>query len=265
MGNAGVSKSMRRIQVFRSFSYAPLAIYVIIALVVVGVLVHRSFLSAGEISDSFAREVTNGWGSVGSEHHYKTVGPAETFAVNGKSGTLSILHPNGTGLVYLDDLAARDVEVRFRVSTDKPAKDGNLMVYFGARQLAERSQYLGRLRFSPEGEIWLQGLAEIDGTATLIGGEKLVRKLAHKPNKSVWLRGQVVGANPTTLRLKAWADGTREPSDWQYIATDSTPSLQQVGAVGLRAYVSTYATNTPVVFTFDDFHVTSFDFVLNVP
>jgi hypothetical protein len=68
---------------------------------------------------------------------------------------------------------------------------------------------------------------------------------------------QVVGTNPTTIRLKAWADGQAEPSAWQYTTTDSDASLQVAGAVGLRTYIAGTSTNAPVLFTFDDVRVTS--------
>ncbi len=81
--------------------------------------------------------------------------------------------------------------------------------------------------------------------------------ISQQANSFVRLRFQVVGANPTTLRRKAWADGQAEPSNWRYNATDRASSLQTVGAVGLRAYLSSTASKAPVVFSFDDFRVTS--------
>ena len=45
--------------------------------------------------------------------------------------------------------------------------------------------------------------------------------------------------------MKIWKDGLAEPSAWLAEASDSHPSLQAVGSVGLRVYVSGGATNAP--------------------
>jgi hypothetical protein len=44
----------------------------------------------------------------------------------------------------------------------------------------------------------------------------------------------VEGLSPTTLKIKAWADGLDEPTDWTIETTDSTAALQTSGTVGLR-------------------------------
>jgi hypothetical protein len=63
---------------------------------------------------------------------------------------------------------------------------------------------------------------------------------------------QLVGANPTTIRLRAWADGQPEPGTWPYVATDSTAALQGSGAVGLLARLSSSATG-PLNVSYDGF------------
>src|SRR5205807_1969924 len=51
----------------------------------------------------------------------------------------------------------------------------------------------------------------------------------------VWLRVQFQGANPTTIRARAWLDGTTEPTSWLLNTTDSTAAEQAAGAIGVRA------------------------------
>ena len=81
--------------------------------------------------------------------------------------------------------------------------------------------------------------------------------LTHTAGAFIRLRAQVSGTNPTTIRIRAWADGTTEPTTWQYTATNSVAALQAAGGVGLQAYLSSATTNAPVLVTFDDFLVTS--------
>jgi hypothetical protein len=69
------------------------------------------------------------------------------------------------------------------------------------------------------------------------------------------LRVEVTGASPTTLRAKTWRTGTAEPAAFSVTATDSTAGLQGGGSVGLLSYLSSAATNAPVVARFDNFEV----------
>jgi hypothetical protein len=68
------------------------------------------------------------------------------------------------------------------------------------------------------------------------------------------LRVQATGASPTTIRIRAWREGTVEPQGWAFRATDSTAGLQTAGAVGFRAYLSGTAAGA-VAFAFDDLRV----------
>ena len=71
------------------------------------------------------------------------------------------------------------------------------------------------------------------------------------------VRAQVSGTSPTTIRIRAWADGSPEPGTWAYTVTNSVAELQAPGGVGLRAYIGGTTTNAPVLVTFDNFLVTS--------
>ena len=71
------------------------------------------------------------------------------------------------------------------------------------------------------------------------------------------VRAQFSGASPTTIRIRAWADGSPEPGTWNYTVTNSAAGLQAPGGVGLRAYIGGTTTNAPVLVTFDDFLVTA--------
>jgi hypothetical protein len=126
-----------------------------------------------------------------------------------------------------------------------------------ARYLDNGSAYLGRLRLATDGSIRLQAVQEDGHTSHLLGAEREVPELTNNANRAIWVRGQVVGVNPTTIRLKAWADGQPEPFIWTYSVADASPSQQAAGAVGLRAYLSSTATNAPVRFSFDELRVTN--------
>jgi hypothetical protein len=131
------------------------------------------------------------------------------------------------------------------------------MTYLVARRISASTLYLGRLRFVADGSIRLQVFKVVNGTATAIGTEKTVAGLTYTAGSTIQLRMQVTGTNSSTLKLKAWAAEQAEPTTWLVSVTDSEPSLQTAGAVGLRTFVSSTSTNAPITFTFDDFRVTN--------
>ena len=70
------------------------------------------------------------------------------------------------------------------------------------------------------------------------------------------VHAQFNGVSPTTIKIRAWANGQSEPSTWQFSATDSAAALQGTGSVGLRLWLANKVTNAPVAFSLDDYSVT---------
>ena len=93
----------------------------------------------------------------------------------------------------------------------------------------------------------------------LVNGNTLqavpVGGLTYTAGQQLNLRVQVVGTSPTTVQAKLWPATGAEPAAWQATVTDSTAGLQSTGSVGLRAYLSASATNTPVTVRFDNYLV----------
>jgi hypothetical protein len=71
------------------------------------------------------------------------------------------------------------------------------------------------------------------------------------------VRLQVTGSSPTALRVKVWRATDPEPAAWLLQASDGTASLQVAGGLGLVSYLSSTATNAPVVVSFDDLRATA--------
>jgi hypothetical protein len=209
-----------------------------------------------EVIDTFSRRVAEGWGGVGNGHSYTIAGSPANFAVDGSAGTIAV-PVNVPQSAYLTNVSALNTNVTFQLRTDKLPVEGGQLAYFMVRQVSSGTAYLGRVRFTPTSSVWIQAVMELNGKTTLLGAERLAAGVSYSVNRYIWVRGQVVGTNPTTIRLKAWADGQAEPGGWQYSITDETPALQAAGTVGLRAYLSPAAINAPVRFTFDNFRVTN--------
>lgn len=170
---------------------------------------------------------------------------------------MSLTNPNYTRSAYLLGVSAQDVEATFRFKVNKVAAGGAQIGYFVVRHINSNTHYLGRIRLPADGTVRIQATAEVNGTQTNLGGEKLISGITQIADTYLNLKGQVIGANPTTIRLKAWVQGQPEPANWQYTVTDTTPALQAAGSVGLRSYLATGATNAPVLFSFTNFKVSS--------
>jgi hypothetical protein len=201
--------------------------------------------------DTFARTVANGWGTANIGGAYTLNGPSTNFSVDG-SGRIVNSTTNSTRAAYLQGISARDINATFRVRKDKSVAGGAPIAYFIARRVGATTEYRARLRWSTNGQLLLMAERYVNGTQTLLGSERVATGLTDSAQASVRVRIQVVGSNPTTIRIRAWADGQSEPGTWQYNATDSTASLQNAGAIGLQTYLATTATNAPLTFSFDD-------------
>jgi hypothetical protein len=206
--------------------------------------------------DTFSRYVSDGWGApyIGGSYSYGGGSNAYlAFDVNGSTGTI-LLSANSGREAVLQNVNIINTDLTFRVQTDKISERGSQEAVWIARYQNSNTMYRGRIRFFGNGEVFVQAVRGVSGSWANLGSNTQVEGLTHSPNGYVWVRAQLTGTNPTTIRIKAWADGQSEPANWHYTVTDSWEALQTSGAVGLRAWLGS-ATNGPVRFTFDDFLV----------
>ena len=225
-------------------------------------------------SDSFNRNATDTWGRAnvggGYAYYYCT---GQHFDVNGSRGTIVAPVPWGTDAcpyqsgisvtkqrgAFLTNVAGRDIDAQVRVRSDKAAGGDNENVLLSARRWRGETEYRGQMRFTTSGQVWVQAMRVVSGTSVALGANTRAIGASHVPGQDVWLRMQVVGANPTTIRLKAWNASSQEPSTWTYETTDGDPELQRAGGVGLLVGLGPGATNGPVTFSFDDYVVKSLE------
>jgi hypothetical protein len=206
--------------------------------------------------DAFNRTATNSWSSAGTGGAYTLLSTAADYDVAGNVGTILLAAGANRSAVLLG-ASALDVELSFRFATDRLAVGGNQFVYGVARRVSTSSEYRIKVRLPVNGQVLVQASSVTANAETALGAEVLVPGLSHTAGGFIRVRAQVSGTNPTTLRIRAWADGTVEPTTWQYSVTNSTAGLQAPGPVGVRAYMSSAITNGPALFTFDDFRATN--------
>ncbi|MEP7377975.1 MAG: PKD domain-containing protein [Chloroflexota bacterium] len=212
--------------------------------------------SAAIANDSFTRTVSNGWGSATLGGAYTLDGTATNFSVGAGVGNIVLPSGGTTRATRLNNASARDVKVLFRVRANKLPSTGHQLYVYGEVRGNANSAYRPKLIINSNGSVMVHAGAVVNGSESSIAPAVVVPGLTYSANSWLWLRAEITGASPTTIRLRVWADGQTEPSAWQFTATNSVAVLQTAGAVGVRAYVDSIA-NWPITVSFDDFVVTT--------
>jgi hypothetical protein len=207
------------------------------------------------VRDSFGRTVKDHWGQAELGGAYGLEGTPANFDVENGEGIMFLGAPNTKRSAYIPNTNLLNGEVLFRFKRSKTIESGSQIASFIMRRVGYGNEYVGRVRFVIDGTVRLQAERHVNSDPKRLGNESSIPNVPDVANAYVWVRGQVYGTNPTTIRMKAWADGTPEPANWQYTVTDSEPTLQKAGGVGLRGYLATNATNHPVRMYFDDWNV----------
>ena len=211
-------------------------------------------------SDTFARTVSNGWGIADVGGAWTTSGTASAYNVGSNTGTMLVATAGGQTSAWLGATSAStDSDVRVRFTINKASTGSGEWIAIVGRRVGGGIEYRGRVRVASNKAVYaiITYKTTASGSEQLIGTETLVSGLTFNPGMILDARLQVVGTNPTTLRLKAWADTANEPGAWNVVKTDSQAQLQAPGAVGVSAFLGASATTAPVTFTFLGYNVVS--------
>lgn len=200
--------------------------------------------------DAFERTVANGFGPADLGGSWTINGAPANFSVGGGAARIAMPTPAASGSATVTG-SSTDTEVRFSVGTDKPVVGGSFFTAAIGRRVGV-DEYRAKVRVQTTGSVDLSLVRTANGAETSLGSIALPG-LTLAAGERLQVRFQVTGTNPTTLRVKVWKVGAAEPAAWQLTATDATPALQSGGGAGLWTYLSSAATNAPVVATFDDF------------
>lgn len=205
------------------------------------------------VGDLFGRTVDNHWGTADSGGTYQIANNPSDFSVRDSVGWITL--PSKNRRVSLD-VSARDINSSVRVRINKRPTGGFQTLLMYVRKAGTNS-YVGRLRLAPNGQVFVNAGKQVSGKISYFGRDVKVSGVSYNPDHYVFLKMQVTGANPTTIRVRSWLLGQTEPTTWNSEVTDSTAELQQGGGVGLRVAAKKNVTNLPFVFGFDDLKVTA--------
>ena len=200
--------------------------------------------------DLFGRTVTGGWGPADLGGLWTVPSTASNFSVSGGTGRIVLPSAGATRTATLASVGLTNVDTTVDLFLDKAPTGGGTSLSLVARKIGTTEYRLrAYLRSSPI----LQLQRFVNGTETVLGTVNLaIPGGAYTPGQVLHLRLLVTGTGPTALSGKAWFGAAAEPTAWQVQASDSTASLQQPGGIGVHAYISSSATNTPTTLTTDN-------------
>ena len=166
------------------------------------------------------------------------------------SGTAALtLRTPATQLsAWLGSTPKTDTDLRATFTVDRVPTGNGIYLDVVGRRVSTNNEYRAQVLLRSSGDIDV-GLSALRGSSTDADIQS-VRRLAgvtFGAGTQLNVRFQVTGTNPTTLRLKVWPASSTEPAAWQLTGTDTGAALQAPGAVGVTAYLSSSATNAPIV------------------
>jgi hypothetical protein len=177
--------------------------------------------------DEFNRTTANGWGTALSGQTWLPfAGSDSTFSVDGMQAKLD-LPPSAESSRKLGSESARDVDVKVQVNFPATGLTGEVIASLGAR-VAGSARYSVQLIKDATGKILLR---TVNGTGTQIGATPVDTGLRYTPGTQYWLRAQLSGASPTSIKARSWPAGSTEPQTWAFDRTDSTIGPQQAGGL----------------------------------
>lgn len=205
--------------------------------------------------DAFGRTVAAGWGSATTGGAW-SVYPSSALSVASGQGRITTPLAGGRN-AYLNAVSSDATDFVAGLSIDKVATGGGFFTSLAARAVPNAGEYRAKVKFRNDGRPSLSLVrTNAAGAETTLRSETLASGLTYGANDKLMVRVQVAGTAEATVRARIWRAGDAEPTTWLVSATDTTPALQAPGRIGFITYLSSTATNAPIVLSVDDVLVT---------
>lgn len=206
---------------------------------ITGINYHRLTWSnaTGIVGDRFTRTTSGGWGAATSGQTWTVNdGTAANFTTvtTSVSGYGQIATPNTSAAQAATNTASLlNSDQQVLVTLPAVAVTNPIGVYLLSRvNTVNTNMYAGRFAFNTDGSVSM-GLEKWVATVfSGVGGLTTQPGLTYTAGSQIWLRFQT---NGSLFRMKAWAYGQPEPSEWTVIVTDT--SLTAAGVNGIRTVV----------------------------
>ncbi len=206
--------------------------------------------SAPFVRDTFQRTVASGLGSADAGGPWTVLGSAANTSVQPGAAAFNVPAGVTTG-GYLASGARSDTDITATMTPNLAVTGTGLYLTEIGRRVAS-NEYRAQLRISASNAVSLRIIRLSGGAETTLTSGYTLPGVTYRAGMGLTIRFQAVGTNPTTLRARAWAKGSAEPSGWPAATSDSVAALQVAGAVGAFAYLSRTATTTPLTVALSD-------------
>ncbi len=206
-------------------------------------------------TDTFSRTSASGWGTADQGGAWALSTTASLYAVDGSTGSMQLKTAASGPMAMLNSVSQANVNIAVDTSISAAATGGGAYVNLLARHVGT-SDYRIKERFVAGGTIQLIISKVVSGTETTLKTVNITG-VTYVPGDVYRLRGVVSGSGTTTITGKLWKVGTTEPATAQVTVTDTEPTLQGAGTLGIQSYLSGTATSFPVVARYDNLSVTA--------
>lgn len=193
-----------------------------------------------KILDSFTRQLRRAWGSAdtGGKWNLATTNTANAkFYTTGSRGVIAMQRA-GSASATMSTAVGTSTTSNALVTLDRRPAKGTAQVTLVGRQVGE-SNYGATLQVAANGTATV--FAAKDGVQI---GDAYRLSGKYRPGQKLRLRVDLSGTAPTTINIRVWANGKREPAGWQVRTTDASAALQAPGMVGIGATLSTSVRST---------------------
>lgn len=211
-----------------------------------------------EVTDSFARTASSGWGTSDSGHAWTVVGTASDYNAGSGVGTISLGSVGTARSAYLAGVSRKDTTIAARFSPGVVATGAAVDMAIIARRVDADNHYFGIARFGTDGTVTAMIAKRVAGTNTLLAlsGDSF----AYTASTDVGVEFVLIGSY-LSLRVCDLATPTNAST-----VTDTDTTFTAAGTVGVRAILNTSNSNTtPVVVEVDNFRVDDVRFSGEVP
>lgn len=199
--------------------------------------------------DQFSRTTASTFGPSPGGGNWSNSGADTPYSVSSGVGQISCEVDNSSRhATVIDNLTDVDVTTKVTITAAPTGAASSIGLSFGYTDTNNHNR--ARLVVTTAGTVQLALEKEVLGSVTTLGAATQVGT-GFVAGDWWRIRAQRTG---TTIRCRAWKDGTAEPGTWLHSAT-STDNPE--GRVGYRALASIGSTNLPRLFQVDDLEVVS--------
>ncbi|MBW8801114.1 MAG: hypothetical protein JF597_48485, partial [Streptomyces sp.] len=188
------------------------------------------------MADTFTRSSGSGWGTSDAGFVWSHTATS-SWTVSGTQGVTTFAAANTAAVAVSSTGGGLDVDVEYVASIGARTTGANWFAGAMLRYSDVNNMYLAGIEFDTSNTIkvsihkWVAGAYSAIATLTATG-------IAYSAGTKIRVRAVAHGAN---LQVKAWLDGTAEPSDWNLETQDSDLSGAGVGVYQWRIAGNTNA------------------------